>query len=280
MSSMPRLPFFLKLFRSKPLSDSVDDSQAPKQTLTLPRLSKFKTSTKIQYQTLSAAFHTNAASSDYIDEDFSTDNIDFSQCLPAVDSVGTDLGLDFDHQHVWQASSPPSVVEDDGQAVSSTTTSLNDMGLMMSPTQYRPHDHGQRPTSQIEYNRIGIRSSIYITSETQDVAKVHLQPRPSFVNTSYGTTISSIIAVPESPLISHKPAKPNKTLPREEPTSSPTLTLPNVTLHPSSNTPSDVSETEIERNFADSSPPAPVLDVRADYIQDCLILDLLTKPTE
>jgi hypothetical protein len=161
---MPHTSFLKKLFKSKASSARASESSNNKKS-SLHGLSALKTSTKARCHALRNAFRSASKSSPgFIGECYSTDDVDISRCLPAVDAIGTDLQLNFDQKEDYEGSTHLASTEEDSQAAPAEANNVEEPGLLVPVAQCQRHEHIQPSTSITEPNRVEVRNSITITS--------------------------------------------------------------------------------------------------------------------
>ncbi len=173
---MPR-PFFLKkLFKSK--SSSAPASEPPKsKKLGSHNLSALRASTKARCQTLRATFRSTSASSPgSVGVSVSEDGLDLCHILPAVDSVGTDLDLSFEHGVDYKSGDHPPLTED-SHGGSAVISKLRQPSLLI-PLADGPQIQAPPAT---EPPRVENRNSIFITSDDRDDSEISPPHSSSFI---------------------------------------------------------------------------------------------------
>jgi hypothetical protein len=180
---MPRLSFFKKLFESK-CSRGTGSEFPVNKHLDPPTLSKFKTSTRARYSTLKAAFRTSGAKiPGHVREDVSEDEMDISQCLPAVDDIGSNLGLNFDQQDPEDDQSP-STPEEAGK---------------VGPSSIDNADVASRIVPQADGHISGNIHPVIIDPDLRDSPRVAPQAQPSSSLPFHGTRRAWVVTVPRPP---------------------------------------------------------------------------------
>ena len=187
---MAPLSVLEKLSKSEPSSKVASEASTHKK-LTVPKLSALRASTAARFHTLRAAFRSSATKSTrLISEHAFVDDVDFSQRLPAVDCIGTDLQLNFESvTHLPR-------IEDDGQTGLACINGAEDSGLLIPQTQCQPSSNKQISTAATEPNQVNVRNSITISLDVHAVLPQH---SAFFVDSSHGTTTVSVTAVSQPP---------------------------------------------------------------------------------
>lgn len=257
-SKMARLSIFKKLFEPKSSSSFANETSTSNNP-TRPSFSKLKTSSRLRYHILRAAFRTRTTLPDSTDDDAPTNGLGFSQCLPAIDGIGTGLQLDFDHQGDGEPSTSVALAKEHSETGAFLLNHVGDSDLVISRTWCQPPERLFRSRVTTERGGINVRNSISIFSDPQYPSQIRVQPAAPFVDVSY-ETITSIVAVPRSPSVTLRAEETSS--PSQEAPSTIVPSSPNVTLYPDSNSTSGKTNSTFLLEAADQTSLTPEPDVR------------------